>query len=410
MKVSKSNVIIGKFKKFLKSVVKVCDKRRKEIIPKIVLGIIMAKNVVLAEIGRKVKRKDQKIKTIENILSRHLNSESWNEEELEEAYIIDKCRNIKKDTLIIIDPSERVKPYGKKMEKLSFVRDGSKKELKPGYWTFEAISLYGEKMEYLFSELFAVDYEGCTSFPGKMQNNIEKIVKYSDGRGIYLYDRGFDNNEIFKLHQEREKPVMFVVRMIGNREILDLEGKSLGIVEDFAKNFKLRGCLIYKTKKNGRMVQKEVEFDFIKVRLPHVKGEFTFVISKGSKEYVYLLTNIKVENLIGAEKIIRYYAQRWDVEDVVRLIKQETKIENFLVRNYRSIKRLNFLSFLACAFILEQSELSPSFIKWLEHIAECFKKKVEFIYYRLYAGIRKFLNDLRGSSFHKMIYSFQDIY
>lgn len=407
MKSKKSDIIIGNLKKFLKPVVHVCDKWRKKIVPQVVCGILKAKNVILAEIGRKVKRKDQKIKTIENILSRHLNSKSWNEEELEEAYLRDKCKDIREDTLIIIDSSERIKPYGEKMEDLSYVRDGSKKEIKPGYWTFEAISLNGDEMKYLFSELFAVDHEGCPSFPGKIQNNVEKIIKYSEGRGIYLYDRGYDSNDTFKLHQEREKPVKCLVRVIGNREILDLEGKSLGIVEDYAKKFHMRGCLTAIKNKAGRKKQIYVDFDFLKVKLPNVEGEFALVISKFNEEYTYLLTNIEVENLRDAEKIIRHYAKRWDVEDVIRLIKQETLVEKFLVRGYKAIKRLNFFAFLACAFILEQSNLSDSFLKWIQDFAECFKKDVEFIYYRLFDGIRKFFNEMRGSSFHRMIHSFQ---
>ena len=382
MRISHPYLIIGKLNKFLKPVIKKADVWRKKMIPIFVKGIIKSGSVHLAEIGRQTKRSCQKMKTIENILSRHLNSTSWDEEILSDEYLRNVSRWVKKDTLIIVDPSERIKPYGEKLENLAYVRDGSSGELFPGYWTLEVVAINGDQIRYLLSKLFSVEDQATPSFPGTIQYYLEGIIEATKGVGIHVLDRGFDSDDYFNFYQSHQTKM--VVRLTGNRTVCDLEGKAIGVIEQFAKKMRLGYLMKYSI---GNKVFWR-EFTWLKVTMPDVSGYFTLVISQEGNEWAYFLTNLEVSTSWEAERILRYYEYHPQVDQVIRLLKQTTKIEHFLVRSYLAIKRINFLAFLVCAFILSQGTLSPVVLRWLERLGKCFKLKVEFIYYRIFYGIQ----------------------
>lgn len=381
-----STTLIGNLKNFLKPILKVVDKRRKKIIPRIMVGIIKCKNVILADIGRAIKKRVQSLKTIENILSRHLNSRSWNEEELKRAYLKEIRAKVKEDTLIVVDPTEIVKPYAKRLEYLGYVKDGSSGEIEPGYWVFESVSVHGEEVHLLKSEIFSVEDPNTPSFHGNIERNLQNLFDELGKKGIYIYDRGFDRKEYIELNAQNVK---FVMRLVGHRIVNDKENQRLGVIDEMCKRFEFKNAISLNIrKKSGRGVERKIIwYTWLEVKLPDVQGEFNLIISKGGKEYFFLLTNLKIESSIDAEKVLRIYVKRWEIEEVIRYVKQTTKLEKFLVRKLIAIKRVHLFAFLVCAFMFTLSKLSATQIKRLVYIGCCFNKKRRFIFYTIFSGV-----------------------
>ena len=85
---------------------------------------------------------------------------------LEEALLFDiakmGARRVRKDTLLLIDPTDVRKDYAKKMEYLATVRDGSAGELVKGYWMMEVVGceLGGKRIVPLYQSLYSADAPG----------------------------------------------------------------------------------------------------------------------------------------------------------------------------------------------------------------------------------------------------------
>ena len=47
---------------------------------------------------------------------------------------------VREDTLIVVDPTDVLKPHAEKMPYLATIRDGSRGELGPGYWGCLAVA------------------------------------------------------------------------------------------------------------------------------------------------------------------------------------------------------------------------------------------------------------------------------
>ena len=97
-----------------------------------IYGIQTRGFVRLSEVARSLNEDIPLRKTI-NRLSNQLKRPGLREH-ITDSVIREAAPNIKEDTLLIIDPTDIIKPYARKMEYLAQVRDGSKKEIGDGYW------------------------------------------------------------------------------------------------------------------------------------------------------------------------------------------------------------------------------------------------------------------------------------
>jgi hypothetical protein len=95
-----------------------------------IYGIMVEKDIKLSSIVRALKDKATP-KKVEDRLSRMLSAKGL-EENLHDAIAEEGAKKVRKDTLIIPDPSDVQKHYAKKMEYLSKVWDGSKGDVGGG--------------------------------------------------------------------------------------------------------------------------------------------------------------------------------------------------------------------------------------------------------------------------------------
>lgn len=109
-----------------------------------------------------------------------------------------------KKPVFLIDDSDIIKPLGEKFEDLGIVRDGSSrnKSYEKGYHHTEIVGLTQKE----FVSANDITFEG-----------IDKIVNLLNPKGIFVNDRGYNNNLIFNHYFEKRQ--YFVIRLKENRKV-----------------------------------------------------------------------------------------------------------------------------------------------------------------------------------------------
>ena len=165
-----------------------------------IYGIMAEKDIKLSSIVRALKENITP-KKVEDRLSRMLSAKGL-EENLHDAIAEQGAKKVRKDTLIILDPSDVQKPYAKKMEYLSKVWDGSKGDVGDnlGFWGCMAVACEsgGRRPIPLHFRLWSADSPGFVSENEEVQSIVRAISKHTKKRGIYVYDRGGDSIEFYR--------------------------------------------------------------------------------------------------------------------------------------------------------------------------------------------------------------------
>ena len=124
------NVILGKISYDL-------SKPARRFVEELIFGIQARGFVRLSEIARCLEEPIT-LKKIVDRLSRNLACEELRQR-INEGVLREGSTRIKDDTLLIVDTSDLIKKYAKKMENLAEVRDGSEKKIGNGYWTCQVV-------------------------------------------------------------------------------------------------------------------------------------------------------------------------------------------------------------------------------------------------------------------------------
>src|SRR5699024_3763612 len=103
-------------------------------------GLAKGKSVILSDIAKTLEEPTDTIQTVKRLSTRleefhESHTLLYNYDELLTTYVNNN------DNLIILDNSEIIKPYSKKLEGLRKVRDGSTNRIKKGYWTTNMIAI-----------------------------------------------------------------------------------------------------------------------------------------------------------------------------------------------------------------------------------------------------------------------------
>jgi hypothetical protein len=100
-----------------------------------------------------------------------------------------------------IDPTDIRKLYARKMPYLATIRDGSKKELGPGYWACAAVACEsgGRRIVPLHLRLWSCEAPEFTSENDEIAAVVAAVSGAAKKRGIYVIDRGGDRRKFFNL-------------------------------------------------------------------------------------------------------------------------------------------------------------------------------------------------------------------
>jgi hypothetical protein len=364
-------------------------------VEQMVYGIQAAQDVKLSNIGRALGEAIA-LKKTEERLSHHLAVPGMGQT-LNEAVVEQAAARVKPDTLIVIDPTDIRKPYARRMPYLATIRDGSRKELAPGYWSCVAVACEPDERRVtpLHLRLWSAEAPDFVSENHQVLEVIDTVRKATGGRGIYVIDRGGDRGEFFGPFLERK--MRFVVRLVGDRHLV-FRGKHR-LARDVAHGCTMRYAerLVRQTDEGEKVYQ--LEFGFRPVRLPGHEEDMALVVVRGfGEEPLMLLTNLAVKpSRTSLWTVVQGYLGRWMVEETIRFIKQSYNLEDIRVLDYDRLKNLVALvaaaAYFAAVWLGEGIRLSVLRCM-VTTLSKRFFGVPAFHYYALADGIRTILSRL----------------
>lgn len=366
----------------------------------LVFGILCSQSSLLSRIARSL-APNRKVKTVWKRLDYNLGRY-----DLTRAYRRAQARMLRQvdeSHLFIFDPSEVVKPFGKKMEGIALVRDasakprlitdsktGRKKEspvFKPGYPLRVAIALSPEgNLLPVELSLYSAASESFVSENDEYLQAIESLIHPTKFKPLLILDREFDAIVIIRhlcgLNQR------FVIRLTSNRKFklpnaTTNHWEPTFTREEMAEKYAFLECKSVITySRDGASETKLFLFRAAKVQLlaerknknvVRLTGDWsalTLVEMKIQSENgwptLYLLTNARPETPDQVEKIGRAYLARWNIEEYIRFLKQHYLLEGFLVRDLGRMKNLISVVYISTVILHLLTDRS-SMRGWLVH-------------------------------------------
>jgi hypothetical protein len=322
----------------------VSDSRRQRFLQEMVVGLVIAGHVHLTKIARSLGTGANNVHADEKRLSRHLDSEHWSMQPVVEGLLGWSAEMVADDTLIVADLTDIAKYYARHLAGLGRVRDASdpEKRTAPGYMLFEA---YVRVRRW---QLFPLLIEPLRTYSGAPTSENDEVLAYfgriheaAGRKGTWILDRGFDRRELMVPMLRME--AAFVVRQRGDRYIVTAGGRQLSVQERAAEIYQ-RYCPS-RWPIGGWTCTDTVTLP----EAPH--REFLLVVSwriPGATPLMLLVSpQARLSGRTGTW-FVKAYRRRWGVEDATWGIKQRFHLEDFLVRSWRSIRRL--ISLVAVAF------------------------------------------------------------
>ncbi len=329
-------------------------------------------------------------------------------DKLEQNLLRKQCNHLNKDSLILVDPSDIMKPSSKQMEGLSRIRDGSSGKRNNGYDLLNIIAYTPEENGYQISPLRSDFYSKEIEIDTKANitfDRINDIVIYSNNRGIYVFDRAGDGR--IKIRKLSDDENAYVIRSMGKRDL---------IVNEKELNFK-QVCksvnLDYEVpgKKKGSKLLCGIKR--VKVRLdPHPKKHPTttetwLVVCRHKSEkgklggFFYLLCDFPHHQLsLGEiiEKALGSYRLRWKIEELHRQVKQDYGWEEMQLLSYVGLKNMNTILWIVISFLYSLKKIVLQLAEAFHVLMMDKKKNIEllygFIYYRLFKVVKKVFSEI----------------
>ncbi len=367
-----------------------------------IYGIQARGSVRISEIARSLSEKTSVKKRIDR-LSRNL-ARLGLDCEISEAVLAQGATLVKRDMLLILDPTDITKKYARKMECLAKVRDGSAKEIGLGYWidTVVAADVNSSAIVPLVHSLYSQDASDFVSENRELINVIEKVYTATDSRGIFVLDRGGDRDALYRHLLKKETPFRFIIRQRGDRHVL--AGSRRQTLE-LAKTLKTPYQEMVIRNKDGKEKVYLIHFGFHSVRLPDYPDKpLWLVVAKGfgDKPLMLLTTEPMRRNRAVVWRIVQAYLTRWRVEETIRFIKQSYNLEDIRVLKiwphwyWRRVSSLRFILV---------TSLSSRYWLFMRHTPpNAFLESLIFITMQLPMALKRSLAKLvRAQSFMKRI-------
>lgn len=350
----------------------------------LVFGILRSQSTLLSKIARAISEPADVISVYKRL---DINLGTY---DLSRAYSRAQSTMLKRvdeSYLFIFDPSEVVKPFGKKMEGLALVRDASEKPkrvksaigkyveapvLRPGYPLRVAIAMSsaGDILPVELA-LYSFASEFFVSTNDENIQAMETLIHKTQFLPMIILDREFDSFSIIRhLCSLRQR---FVIRVKKNRKyrtvgsILGADAPTYTREEMIEKSSFLTSSAWITYSKKGKPKTYLFEFKAAQIELLSEQKKsdlirdvgdnqaLTLVQVKIKKErgtpVLYLLTNTRPGTPDELTRIARSYLARWNIEEYIRFLKQHFALESFLVRDLGRMKNLVMATYIATVII-----------------------------------------------------------
>ena len=380
--------------KYSKKICEGVSKPETKFIMDMIYGIFKSKNVHLSAIAEALDENIKKAYTIDR-LSDNLSSDLSNN--INNNYINLAMNSLGNNPVFIIDDSDVTKPLGKKFEDLGIVRDGSSKNkvYEKGYHHTEIIGLTKDNKQpiSIYSQIHSSkskDYISANDETFKALNTTIDALDERNIKGIFVNDRGYDNNEIFNYYIRRKQN--FIIRLKENRKVyLNHRWYPITTIRDSRKG-KVKLNIFFEGE------NKECYASVLKVQITANKRWVNLILVYGLGEIPMMLaSNIPLkskENLINA---VRCYINRWRIEEYFKFKKQEYNFEDFRVRTLKSINNLNKILTYTIRLIALLSEKikKREFVNRIIKESKSLRDKVYLWFYQLSRGIYNILKQAK---------------
>lgn len=355
----------------------------------IMLGIMISKDVKLSSISRSLNELTDIKYTIKR-LSRNISKEEY-VAEINKVIIKEVFSSTIGEEIVSVDLSDIRKVYGKKMEELATIYDGSEKEKGQGYEMLLCGIVKGSKIIPTYMDTYSRTGKDYDTRWDKIKKLLEMVVEQKKAGkmiGTIVMDRGFDAVEYYKYMINKD--LDFIVRMKTDRNIqMSKKEMKIGeIYEHMSKREYLSEVIHEERKKNTRI---KVGYSTIKVE--GIKEELTIVVikSKYYREPMYLITNKKCSSSGSAKIIYEKYLRRWGIETLIRTLKEEYNIEDVRLLKYKGIRNIVSLAFF-CLYLVSKivykiGHGTEYVNKYLVKIGKRIKKDGIFLYHAVSQGL-----------------------
>lgn len=368
----------------------VSSKPQRKFIMDMIYGISKSKDILLSNIAEELNENTKKAYTI-NRLSDNL---SWDlDENIDKNYCNTVIDSFGENPVFVIDDSDIIKPLGQKFEDLGIVRDGSSKNksYEKGYHVTEIVGLTKEKRQpiSIFSKIHSStskDYVSANTITFEGLDKVINMLNERGKKGIFVNDRGYDSNEIFKYYFRKQQ--YFIIRLKENRKVyLNHKWYKITTIRDSRKG-KVKMKLFFQGE------EKECYVSVLKVRITAEKRWINLLLVYGLGETPMMLANnIPIKSKEDLIKTVRCYIDRWKIEEYFKFKKQEYNFENIRVRTLKSINNLNTMLTYAIGLIgmLSEKINKREFVNKIIKESNSLREKVYLWYYQLARGIYKIL-------------------
>lgn len=355
-----------------------------------IYGIFKSKNIHLSSIAEALDESTKKAYTIDR-LSDNLASDM--NENIDKNYMDMTMNSLGDNPVFIIDDSDVTKPLGEKFEDLGIVRDGSSKNktYEKGYHHTEIIGLTQNNKQPIsvYSKIHSSKSKEYISANNETFKGLDTVIDMLDERqikGIFVNDRGYDNNEIFKYYFRRHQD--FIIRLKENRKIYkDHKWYKITTIRDSRKG-KVKMKLLFQGE------EKECYVSVLKVQITAQKRWINLILVYGLGETPMMLaSNISIKSKVDLIRNVRCYIDRWKIEEYFKFKKQEYNFEDFRVRTLKSINNLNKMLTYTIGLIALLSEKinKREFVNKIIKESKSLREKVYLWFYQLARGIYNIL-------------------
>jgi len=366
------------------------------------IGLVRAGYPIVCQMAREVPNQQPKYTTRVKRLDLHLTTECDFDERIKQSIPTIWLPLFSDDTPLILDLSELAKPLATQMDYLATVRDGSTGKLVNGYWLVEIYASIGRKNPFpILLEPFSHQEPQCPGQNPIVIEAVHRVFNLTDGRGILVIDRGGDARVL--LDDWLDNVYRFVVRLRGDRDLMLFYAVSQQPDDGQWIATEARG-LAERTptphhwsrvvKSKGRVVLRISQIGWVKVRLPGRDETLTMIVARspGSDTPFMLLTNLPVETLADAKRILRLYCRRWECEEGIQFLKEQVKLETIRTFRWTAIRRLVLLAAVVMLYLAWLWEKHLGLAERLINYAQVLPDEVDFMFYRLLTGLTHILN------------------
>ncbi len=367
-------------------------------------GIAKSGDSKVSNVGRALEEKQDLSSTVKRLYN-NLNSYDYTTKI--ENTILSSHPDFSDDTIIALDYSDITKPYAKKMEFLSRVRDGDKGTIGSGYnqIILTATQLGNENPAILANKLFSKEATPDLKSTDVALDIMKRISEVCGSSGIYTQDRYFDNKRFYKHFVEHDQS--FVTRAKQNRKVLKVDNLGHVIsgrvpITSLAKACHTPHELNVEFWNNGRWEQKKrVRIGARNILLPCIDKVITLVVIKGfGKIPMMLLTNIDVSPkcLASVINIFDIYRCRWKCEEWIRYVKTEYNLEDIRSLNWQSLNNIVSFVNIVTTFISKRLSLCPRLnitrTKLIYKAKPIFFEKAKMTLYMISSGVKVALKNV----------------